>query len=404
MQSSLLPSGAFKGIRVLDLGHVLAGPFAATLLGDFGAEVIKIEPPGRGDSARQIGPHGEDGPIWWKSLARNKKSLSLDWRQPEGKKVLRKLVECSQVLVENFRPGTLERYGVGVDVLLEWNPNLVMLRISGFGQTGPYSTRPGFGKPAEGFSGVVHLTGMRDGPPMHAGFPLGDMSAGLMGAFGVSMALLGIERGLCKGQVIDLALYEAPMRLLDFHIPVATGSSYKPARNGNSQPMGLGLSSIHQSRDGRWITYSCATLETARRVLQLVGGEQLAMDHRLKTLAGVCGNEQWLNARIGEWMHERDATMILQEFLRVNAVAAEIYTPEDILADPHVSYRGNVVSIPGEQEKVVAPVPLLSALPGKVYSLGPSRVGQHTFEVLQTVIGLSPEQISALENSGIVQS
>ena len=405
MNTALLPSGAFTGLRVLDLGHVLAGPFAATLLGDFGADVIKVERPGKGDSARQLGPEGEDGvAVWWRSLARNKRSLGLDWTKPSGKAVLQRLVSSSQVLVENFRPGTFERHGLGPDVLFAWNPDLVFLRMSGYGQTGPYKDRPGFGKPAEGFSGVVHLTGESDGPPMHAGFPLGDMSAGLMGAFGISMALLAIARGLCRGQVIDLALYEAPMRLVDFHIPAHTGSDFRPARNGNSQPMGLGLSSVVRSKNGRWITYSCATFDTAKRVMGLVGGETLTQDPRFQTLPGVSEYEKFLNGLIAKWMVERDHITILREFLAVNAVAAEIYTADDILADPQVAHRGNVVAIPGERIKVVGPVPQLSETPGRVRSLGPSRVGEQSKEVLKSVVGLEEEEVARLISEGVVQS
>ncbi|AWP80651.1 CaiB/BaiF CoA transferase family protein [Bordetella bronchiseptica] len=402
MQESATVAGPFSGVRVLDLGHVLAGPFAATLLGDFGADVIKVERIGEGDAARMIGPQTESGPVWWKSLARNKRSIALDWTGAEGRVVLKRLVECSQVLIENFRPGVLERNGLSPAVLHEWNENLVILRISGYGQTGPYSGRPGFGKPAEALSGVVHLTGMRDGPPMHAGFALGDMSAGLMGAYGVSMALFAIERGIAKGQIIDLPIYEAPMRLLDYHIPVSTGCAYIPRRNGNQQPMGLGLSGIFRSNDDRWISYSAATLATARRVLRLVGGDRLAGDPRFSSIAGISEHDTEINVQVEKWMGRHAAETIIKEFSDAAAVAAMVYDAKDILADPHIAERGSAVGVPGETMKVVAPVPKLSATPGKVKWLGPAKVGQDGVDILKSIIGLQDEEIENLIKSHVI--
>lgn len=228
-------------LRIVELGHVIAGPLAAALLSDFGADVIKIEaPPNRTDMMRDLGPKAEDGGVgvWWKTLGRNKKTLGLDWKSDEGRDILRRLVEDADVLIENFRPGVLERAGVGPDVLHDWNPDLVVLRVSGYGQDGPMRDVPAFGRAAEAMSGLAHLTGFPDGPPMHPpGFPAADSTTGLMGALGIMIALFAREKGIARGQVVDLAVFEALLRLMDYPVPALTGANLSPRRNGLRQPM-----------------------------------------------------------------------------------------------------------------------------------------------------------------------
>jgi succinyl-CoA--D-citramalate CoA-transferase len=393
-------SAPLDGLRVIDLGHVLAGPFAATLLGDFGADVIKIERPGEGDPMRSMGPTSDDGPVWWKSMGRNKRSLALDWKHPKALPVLKELVRSSQVLIENFRPGVLERNGFGPEVLHEWNEDLVILRISGYGQTGPYASRPGFGKAAEAMSGLVHLTGFPDGPPVHPGFPMADMVTGLMGAYGVVLALLAIRRGLARGQVIDLPIYEAPMRLLDYHVAVRTGSEVVPMRNGNQQPMAFGLAGVFQSKDGRWITYSAATFAVARRVLNMVGGKTLLQDPRFTRLSAVCQHEREVNDLLASWMKERSTEEILQAFGQAQAVAAVVYDTDDILSDPHIAARQNIAEVAGERTKVVNVVPRLSQTPGAVRWLGRREIGTDSSAVLREVLNLGEAEISALFSAG----
>ena len=205
--------GPLDHLKIIELGHVIAGPFSAALLSDFGADVIKIEAPNRTDMMRDLGPKAEDGAgVWWKTLGRNKKILSLDWKSGEGRDILRKLVEGADVLIENFRPGVLERAGIGPETLHEWNPDLIVLRVSGYGQEGPMRDVPAFGRAAEAMSGLAHLTGFPDGPPMHPGFPAADSSTGLMGALGIMIALFAREKGISRGQVVDLAVFEALLR------------------------------------------------------------------------------------------------------------------------------------------------------------------------------------------------
>ncbi|PCH69661.1 MAG: hypothetical protein COC12_09070, partial [Rhodobacteraceae bacterium] len=287
-------------MRIIELGHVIAGPLSATLMGDFGADVIKVENPNAPDMMRDLGPKAvQDGVgVWWKTIARNKRILALDWKGDKGRAILRQLVEGADVLVENFRAGVLERAGIGPDVLHDWNPDLVILRISGYGQDGPMVKKPAFGRAAEALAGLPHITGHPDGPPMHPGFPAADSTTGLMGALGVMMALhargrdgqqpqqtrsknlrLALHargRDGQRGQVVDLAVFGALMRLIDYHVPALTGAKLSPVRNGLRQPMDFAPGGMFRTNDGVWVTVSAGGVDTARRLLRAVGGDDLA--------------------------------------------------------------------------------------------------------------------------------
>lgn len=397
MKANGLSEGILAGVRVLDFGHALAGPFAATLLADFGADVIKVERPGTGDAMRDLGPEGISGRAWWKSMGRGKRCLALDWKNPLSRPVVEKLVRSSHVFLESFRPGVLEKNGLGPDVLHGWNPDLIILRVSGYGQTGPYRERPGFGKAAEALSGLCDLTGFPDGPPLHPGFPMGDMTTGLMGAFGVMLALRAVERGQ-GGQVIDMGIYETPMRLIDYHVPIRTGTDGKPKRNGNRQPMSFSPSGVYRTSDGRWITYSAATHPIAKRVLKLIGADDLA---GLESLTAVSRHDDEIDRRMKDWVGMRTAEQVLREFRAAEAVAELIYEIDDILADPHVLARGNIVEVDGDPCRVVNVVPRLSKTPGQVRWLGRS-IGQDTREVLRDVLALGEEEIGRLLSANAV--
>lgn len=394
-----MDAGPLQDLKVIDLGHDYSAPFSAGLLADFGADVIKVEPPGAGDVMRDVGPAGIDGPIVWKSAGRNKKALGLDWKNPASRPVLERLVRWADVLVESYRPGVLERNGLGPDVLHALNPDLVVLRVSGYGQTGPYRERPGFGKAAEAFSGLCDLTGFPDGPPTHAGFPMADMTSGLMGAFGVMLALHARSRGLARGQVIDLGLYETPLRLVDYHVPVRTGAGLRPKRNGNRHALSMAMSGMYRTRDGKWITYSAGSHAVARRVLALVGGEGLANDPRFTSLRSICRHDDEIHARMTEWFGARTADEALAGFRTADAVAERIHDVDDILRDPQVAARENIVGVPGEGTRVVNVVPKLSATPGRVRWLGRRNVGDDSVEVLKQ-LGFDDEQVRALVASG----
>ena len=393
-----MSAGPLEGYRVIDLGHAIAGPFAATMLADFGAEVIKIEKPGRGDTMRDLGPPG----VWWKSMSRNKRNIALDWKHPDSRPVLEKLVRGSHVLVENFRPGVLERNDLGPETLHRWNPDLIILRVSGYGQTGPYSQQPGFGKAAEAISGVCHMTGFPDGPPTHPGFPMGDMMTGQSGAYGVVMALLAQERGRARGQVIDLPIYEPPLRLMDYPVPVRTQTGMMPVRNGNQQPLSFALSGVFQAKDGKWVTYSAATYIIATRMFKLIGLDDMADDPELTSLHDYCLHDARVNAHLKAWMAERDSTEVISQFKEAQTVAALIFDIDDIINDPHFAARENIVSFEDDDCKVIGAVPKLSETPGAVRWLGQSQVGEETRAILAEVGGFDDGEIDALLDAGAV--
>jgi len=391
-----------KGIRIVELGHVIAGPLAATLMADFGAEVTKVENPRGGDMIRELGPKADDDGqgVWWKTLARNKRILALDWKPPEGRAILRQLVENSDILIENFRPGVLERAGIGPEVLHEWNPALIILRISGYGQDGPMVKTPAFGRAAEAMSGLAHLTGYPDGPPMHPGFPTADSTTGLMGAFGIMLALHARQNGTVNGQVIDLAVFEGLMRLIDYHVPVATGTELSPIRNGLRQPMDFAPGGMFRTRDGIWVTVSAGSAETARRLLRAAAGDEFADDPRFATMAGISANMGEVFDALQTFIGKRDFAAVQEEFEKNDAVAAKVLSVEDILAHPQIAHRGDIVGVTGEQTKVVAPVPQLSKTPGEVRWLGRPE-GADSLAVLQE-LGLTAKDIEALVTSGVV--
>ena len=391
-----------KGIRIVELGHVIAGPLAATLMADFGADVTKVENPRGGDMIRELGPKAEDDGqgVWWKTLARNKRILALDWKPPEGRAILRQLVENSDILIENFRPGVLERAGIGPEVLHEWNPALIILRISGYGQDGPMEKTPAFGRAAEAMSGLAHLTGYPDGPPMHPGFPAADSTTGLMGAFGIMLALHARQNGTANGQVIDLAVFEGLMRLIDYHVPVATGTNLSPIRNGLRQPMDFAPGGMFRTRDGVWVTVSAGSAETARRLLRAAAGDDFADDPRFATMAGISANMGEVFDALQTFIGTRDFDTVQEEFEKNDAVAAKVLSVEDILAHPQIAHRGDIVDVAGEQTKVVAPVPQLSKTPGEVRWLGRAE-GADSLAVLQE-LGITAKDIEALAVSGVV--
>lgn len=388
-------------IRIIELGHVIAGPLAAALLSDFGADVIKIESPENSDMMRDLGPKGSDGVgVWWKSLARNKRILALDWKSEAGREVLSKLISKADVLIENFRPGVLERADLAPTVLHGWNPDLVILRISGYGQDGPMREVPAFGRAAEAMSGLAHLTGFADGPPMHPGFPAADATTGLMGALGIVMALFARERGAIRGQVVDLAVFETLLRLIDYHVPALTGAGISPLRNGLRQPMDFAPGGMFRTRDGVWVTVSAGSAETARRLLRAVGGDDLADDPRLTTMEGIGAHMTEVFDRLNTFVTARSFAEVAAEFRCHDAVAAPVLKVEDILSDVQIAHRGDIVSVDNEATRVVGPVPHLNGTPGRVRWLGRAP-GADTVAILAE-LGYDAATIAAMARSGVV--
>ena len=394
-------AGPLHHLKIIELGHVIAGPLSTALLSDFGADVVKIEAPDRTDMMRDLGPRTDDGVgAWWKTLGRNKRILSLDWKSDEGRDILRRLLEGADVLVENFRPGVLERAGVGPETLHEWNPELVILRVSGYGQEGPMRDVPAFGRAAEAMSGLAHLTGFADGPPMHPGFPAADSTTGLMGALGIMIALFAREKGIARGQVVDLAVFEALLRLMDYPVPALTGANLSPRRNGLRQPMDFAPGGMFRTSDGVWLTVSAGSAETAQRLLRAVGGNALADDPRFATLALMSRNMTVVFDAINDFVTQRTLAEVEAEFARHDAVAARVLSVEEITTNAQIRHRGDIVSVDGERTQVIGPVPHLSATPGEVRWLGRAP-GADTRNILRD-LGFEDERITALHEAGLV--
>ncbi|MEP0147235.1 MAG: CoA transferase [Tateyamaria sp.] len=388
-------------LKIIELGHVIAGPLSSALLSDFGADVIKIEAPDRTDMMRDLGPKAEDGVgVWWKTLGRNKKILSLDWKSDEGRNILRRLVEGADVLVENFRPGVLERAGVGPDTLHEWNPDLIVLRVSGYGQEGPMRDVPALGPAAEAMSGLAHLTGFADGPPMHPGFPAADSTTGLMGALGIMIALFAREKGVARGQVVDLAVFESLLRLMDYPVPALTGANLSPQRNGLRQPMDFAPGGMFRTSDGVWLTVSAGSAETAQRLLRAVGGDALAEDPRFATLGLMSRHMAVVFDAINDFVTQRTLAEVEAEFARHDAVASRVLSVEEITMNEQIRHRGDIVSVAGEQTQVVGPVPHLSTTPGELRWLG-RPPGADSREILRD-LGFDDARITALHEAGLV--
>jgi len=389
-------------LKIIELGHVIAGPMSASLLSDFGADIIKVEAPGRADMMRELGPKADDGVgVWWKTLGRNKRTLCLNWKSDEGRDILRSMVESADVLIENFRPGVLERAGIGPETLHEWNPDLVILRVSGYGQDGPMRDVPAFGRAAEAMSGLAYLTGFPDGPPMHPGFPAADSTTGLMGALGIMIALFAREKGIARGQVVDLAVFEALLRLMDYPVPALTGANLSPRRNGLRQPMDFAPGGMFRTSDGVWLTVSAGSAETAQRLLRAVGGDSLADDPRFETLGEMSQHMAVVFDAINDFVTQHTAEEVTAVFARHDAVASRVFSVEEITTNEQIRHRGNIVSVDGEQTQVIGPIPHLSATPGELRWLGRSP-GADSRSILND-LGLDDEQISDLCEAGLVR-
>lgn len=395
-------NGPLSDIRVIEMGHVIAAPMCGALLSDFGADVVKIERPGQGDMLRALSARAKDGVgAWWKTLARNKRLMALDWKTKDGRAVLRRLVENAQVLVENFRPGVLERAGLGPEVLHEWNPDLVIVRISGYGQTGPRASWPGFGRAGEAMSGLAHMTGYADGAPMHPGFPAADSTTGLMAAYGAMMALHAVQNGSARGQVVDLAIFEPLLRLIDYHVPTRTGTGVRVDRNGLQAPNSYAPAGVFRARDGKWVTISAGSAATGRRLLEAAGGKEWAEQPQFQSLDGFAEHMDEIVDRLGAFVAQHDAQKAIDIFQAHDAVAAMVYDVDDILADPQIAARGDIVGVEGDDTKVVGPVPKLDKTPGRLRWLGRSELGADSRAVLQE-LGYDAAQIDNLTENGTV--
>ena len=391
---------ALDGLRVLDVATLFAGPLAATLLGDHGAEVIKIEHP-RGDPSRTHGAQRNGVGLWWKMLGRNKKSVTLVLSTPEGQELFRALAADADVVIENFRPGTLERWGLGPDVLHGINPGLVLARVTGFGQVGPYRNRPGFGTLAEAMSGFAAVTGEPDGPPTLPPFGLADGVAALATAFGIMTALRVRER-TGRGQVLDMAIIEPLLTLLGPQVIAYDQLGVLQPRTGN-RSVNNAPRNTYRCADGRWVAVSTSAQSIAERVMHLVGRPDLVDEPWFASGATRAEHAEELDAAVGAWIAERGRDEVMIAFEKAEAAVAPIYTAADVIADPQFAALGSIVTIDDEELGPVRfqNVPFrLSETPGRIRSTGP-RLGQHTAEVLARH-GVDADRLAALRKAGAV--
>lgn len=394
-------TGPLNGLRVIELGQLIAGPFAAKTLADFGAEVIKIETPGNGDPLRKWRLLKDGTSVWWQVQSRNKRSVALDLKQPQAQDIVRQLVRDADVLIENFRPGAMEGWGLGPDDLHAINPRLIMLRISGYGQTGPYRDKPGFGVVAEAMGGLRHLTAEPGRVPVRVGISLGDTLASLHGVIGILMALHERQRS-GQGQVIDVALYEAVFNCMESLLPEysAFGAVRGPA--GSALP-GIAPTNAYRCRDGGYALIAGNGDSIYKRLMHAVGRDDLGQDPALADNAGRVQRVDEIDAALGAWAAERTVDEVLAVLDAASVPAGRIYTVADIAADPHYQARGMIQQVQmndGTSMAVPGIVPKLSRTPGGHRRNAPA-LGQDTDAVLSNM-GLSPEQIQTLKDQGIV--
>jgi crotonobetainyl-CoA:carnitine CoA-transferase CaiB-like acyl-CoA transferase len=396
--------GPLAGLRVLDISNVIAGPFAAALLGDFGAEVLKVELPGGGDPLRALPPHKEGKSLLWKAVNRNKRAITLDLRKPEGQALFGRLLPRFDVLVENYRPGTLERWNLPKEKLWELQPKLVILRVTGFGQTGPYSGFAGFARLFEAYAGLTYITRAPGEPPMHPGYPIGDPIGGVFGAFGVLAALLHrMKNPEAPGQEIDLSCTEAMMRLLEV-LPIEydqLGQVHEPTGNGNAYVAPGGM---FRSADGEWLTFAAATQNVFERFCRLIGRAELIADPKFANNPMRMKHAQELNAIVSQWIGARPFRDAIRELSEAGVAVAPVYSNRDIAQDAQVMFRKSVTRIEDEDFGSVAVpcvVPRLSATPGEARSAGPA-AGAHNSEVYGKLLGLSDADQESLRRAGVI--
>jgi formyl-CoA transferase len=394
-------AGALSDVRVLELGQVVAGPFCGQVLADLGADVVKVEPPRAGDVLRQWGwaPDGQDS-LWWRVAARGKRSVTVDLRTAEGQDVARRLAAEADVVVENFRPGTLEKWGLSYEELSADNPGLVLVRISGFGQDGPYASRPGYASIGEAMGGLRALTGYADRPPVRVGLSLGDTLTGLMGALGAIAALHERARS-GVGQVVDAAIYESVLALTEGLVPEWQVAGLQRERTG-AVLKGIAPSNVYPTADGE-VLVAANQDSVFRRLVELMDRSELAADPRYADHKARGEHAEELDALIAGWTRSRTSGELLEALHAAAVPAGLVYTPADMAGDPHFRARGSLVELDDPEVGPVlmpAPAPRLSRTPGQVRWAGP-RLGQHTDEVLAEA-GLSRQDVEALRAAGVV--
>ena len=398
--------GPLAGVRVIEMGQLVAGPFVGSRMADFGAEVIKVETPGNGDAMRAWGHHRyKERGLWWPVLARNKKSVSANLRESRGQDLVRRLIETADVLVENFKPGTLEKWGLAPSALHEINPGLVIARVSGYGQTGPYADRPGFASVGEAMGGLRYINGFPDQPPPRMGISLGDTLAGMFAAQGVLMALYWRDTvGKGRGQVIDASITESCFAMMESAL-----SEYDKV-GFVREPSGTGLANVSPSNifptsDGKWVVIAANLNPMFKRLCDAMEPPELADDPRYSTHQARGQNGDELDSLIADWTRELSAAELDERLDKHGVVSGPIYSIEDIVNDPHYQARDMICRFQDKElGEIAVPgfVPKLSETHSEIAWLGPSEVGAHNEEVYCGMLGLSEDDLKELENDGII--
>lgn len=392
-------NGPLQDIRIVELGQLIAGPFCGQLMGDLGAEVIKVEPPGTGDPMREW---GQGIPVWWSVIARNKKSITLNLREKEGQALLKKLVAEADVLIENFRPGTMEKWGLDYPTLAALNPRLIMVRVSGFGQSGPYAQRAGYGSIGEAMGGIRYLAGDPDRPPSRVGLSIGDSLAATFACVG-ALAALHSRENTGRGQVVDSAIYEAVLAMMESTIPEFTEGGTIRERSGAILPK-IAPSNVYPTSEGEMIVMGANQDSVFTRLCQAMGRESLASDERFRDHTRRGENQAELDALIGQWSSGYTAGALLEILEKHSVPAGRIYRAPEMLNDPHFLAREAIVTVAHKTFKNLQMqnvVPRLSETPGRIRWAGPE-LGEHNEEVLQGLLGMDDAELLDLRERGIV--
>jgi crotonobetainyl-CoA:carnitine CoA-transferase CaiB-like acyl-CoA transferase len=395
--------GPLQGVRVLEMGSLIAGPFAARLMADFGAEVIKVEPPIKGDPLRKWRLMHEDTSLWWHVQSRNKKSITLDLNKFAGQEIIRNLVKDIDIVIENFKPGTMEKWGIGYDDLKKINPGIIMVRVSGYGQDGPYRDKPGFGSVGEAMGGIRYVTGYPDRPPTRVGISLGDSVSALYAVMGALMALYYRDCRGGGGQYIDVALYESIFSLMESAVPEYDKFGFIRERTGSTLP-GIAPSNTYICKDNKYVVIGANSDGIFKRLMQAIGKEELKDDERFAFNDGRAKNMAYLDQIIEEWTKQKTLKEALAILDQYNVPAGAIYNIEDMLQDPHFRAREMIMDLDVEglgKLKVPGIVPKLSETPGKINWAGP-KLGEHTEEILKGTLGLISEDIKKMIKNGVI--
>lgn len=396
--------GPLAGLKVLDIATIIAGPLAASLLADFGAEVLKVELPGKGDAIRALRPHKDGVSLWSKVVNRGKRGITLDLRRPEGADILKRLVREHDVLIENFRPGTLEAWGLGPDVLHEINPRLTILRVSAFGRAGPYAEKPGFARVADAMSGFLNLCGPEDGAPIHPGYPIADSITGLFGAYGLLAALMELKDNPdAPGQVVTVSLFESMFRVLDFLAVEYDQLGEVRHRYGNRNPYAA-PGNVYKSRDGKWITLAASAQSIFERLCHAIGKPDLIGDPKYADNVERLKHADDLDTIIAGWFAERDADDACRHMESFDVSAVRVRTIDELFEEEQVHANGMLVSVEDAELgtlRMQGVTPGFSRTPGAVSNAG-NAVGDANDAVYRDMLGLSDKEMMALKDKGVI--